>query len=57
MLRDMLGALEVQARRAQSLAEETSGGQAFQPRFRLGQRVVHQQHGYRCAAPKAGGMP
>jgi len=46
-LKALLGALEAQAKKAASVAESISGGAAFAPRLRLGQRVVHSVHGYR----------
>jgi hypothetical protein len=45
-LRDMLGELEVQSKRAAALAEEFGSGPP-NLQFRLGQRVVHRNHGYR----------
>lgn len=44
--RDLLADLERQSKRAAALAAEWSTG-ATGPKLRLGQRVVHAQHGYK----------
>jgi uncharacterized protein with gpF-like domain len=46
--RDMLSALDRQAKQAAALTAEAEAGAAGkQLQLRLGQRVVHKQHGYR----------
>jgi hypothetical protein len=44
-LRDLLTQLEKESRKAQALAAEFSGGK--DPRLKLGQRIIHKDHGYR----------
>lgn len=50
--RDMLAALDRQAKQAAALAAEAAAGtsSSFKTvQFRLGQRVVHRVYGFRCA--------
>jgi len=51
--RDMLAALDRQAKQAAALSAEAAaagaGGDAKTVQFQLGQRVVHRALGYRCA--------